>query len=176
MNEDEYVPGGEEETPTPDEGEQTPDEDEPIPPFEEGPVNEEPAPVAAVEEPAPGPPPEPAEPREILVSLSNLRTWFFTDEGTVKAVDGVSYDIYKGKTLGVVGESGCGKSVTALSILRLIPDPPGKIVEGEILFEGRDLVHASEAQMRKVRGNDISMIFQEPMTSLNPVFTVGDQI
>ncbi|MHC5081231.1 MAG: ABC transporter ATP-binding protein [Planctomycetota bacterium] len=113
---------------------------------------------------------------EALVSIRNLKTWFFTDEGVVKAVDGVDYDIPKGKTLGVVGESGCGKSVTALSILRLIPDPPGKIVEGEILFEGRDLVQCTESEMRRVRGNDISMIFQEPMTSLNPVFTVGDQI
>jgi peptide/nickel transport system ATP-binding protein/oligopeptide transport system ATP-binding protein len=111
-----------------------------------------------------------------LIRLRNLRTWFFTDEGVVKAVDGVSYEIPRGRTLGVVGESGCGKSVTALSILRLIPEPPGRIVEGEILFEGRDLVHLPEPEMRHVRGNEISMIFQEPMTSLNPVFTVGDQI
>ncbi len=111
-----------------------------------------------------------------LIELRNLQTQFFTDEGLVRAVDGVSYTIEKGETLGVVGESGCGKSVTALSILRLIPDPPGKIVEGEILFEGVNLLDFSPAEMRRIRGNDISMIFQEPMTSLNPVFTIGNQI
>jgi peptide/nickel transport system ATP-binding protein/oligopeptide transport system ATP-binding protein len=111
-----------------------------------------------------------------LLELKNLKTWFYTDEGIAKSVDGVSYAIQPGETLGCVGESGCGKSVTALSIMRLIPDPPGKIVEGEVLFEGVDLVKLPEDQMRKVRGNKIGMIFQEPMTSLNPVFTIGDQI
>ena len=93
-----------------------------------------------------------------------------------KAVDGVSYQLAKGEPLGVVGESGCGKSVTALSVLRLIPVPPGKIVGGEILFKGQNLLQLPEDEMRKIRGNRISMIFQEPMTSLNPVFTVGNQI
>jgi peptide/nickel transport system ATP-binding protein/oligopeptide transport system ATP-binding protein len=113
---------------------------------------------------------------EKLLDIRDLKTYFFTDAGILPSVDGVSYAIYKGKTLGVVGESGSGKSVTAMSILRLIPSPPGRIVGGQILFEGRDLTKLSDAQMRKVRGNDISVIFQEPMTSLNPVYTVGDQI
>jgi len=111
-----------------------------------------------------------------LIELRNLQTQFFTEDGLVRAVDGVSYTLAKGETLGVVGESGCGKSVTALSILRLIPDPPGKIVNGEVLFEGTNLLDLSQAEMRRIRGNDISMIFQEPMTSLNPVFTIGNQI
>ena len=111
-----------------------------------------------------------------LLEVKNLKTFFFTDEGTAKAVDDVSYTIPEGKILGVVGESGCGKSVSALSIMRLIPDPPGQIVAGEIKFDGKDLLTLSEPQMRTIRGNDISMIFQEPMTSLNPVFTIGDQI
>ncbi len=111
-----------------------------------------------------------------LIELRNLQTQFFTEDGLARAVDGVSYGIMKGETLGVVGESGCGKSVTALSILRLIPDPPGKIVDGEIIFEGNNLLEFSPAEMRRIRGNDISMIFQEPMTSLNPVFTIGNQI
>ena len=110
-----------------------------------------------------------------LLEVRDLRTHFFTDDGVVKAVDGVSFSLEKGKVLGVVGESGCGKSVSALSILRLI-SPPGRIVSGEILFEGRDLVKLPEPEMRAIRGNNISMIFQEPMTSLNPVFTVGNQI
>ena len=113
---------------------------------------------------------------EKLLEVNNLKTYFDTDDGTVKAVDGVSFHIDRGETLAVVGESGSGKSVTSLSIMRLIAQPPGRIAEGEILFEGEDLVKKSEAQMRKIRGNDISMIFQEPMTSLNPVYTVGDQI
>jgi oligopeptide/dipeptide ABC transporter ATP-binding protein len=113
---------------------------------------------------------------EKLVEIRNLRTHFHTEDGVVPAVDGVNFYIKRGETLGVVGESGCGKSVTSLSVMRLIPNPPGKIVEGEILFEGQDLVKKSEAEMRKIRGNDISMIFQEPMTSLNPVYTIGDQI
>jgi peptide/nickel transport system ATP-binding protein len=112
----------------------------------------------------------------ILLEIDGLQTNFFTDAGTVRAVDGVSLKVRKGETLGVVGESGCGKSVTALSILRLIPDPPGKIVKGRILLTGRNLLDLPENEMRKVRGASISMIFQEPMTSLNPVFTVGDQI
>ena len=111
-----------------------------------------------------------------LLEVKNLRTYFFTDDGVSKAVDDVSYTVDPKETLGVVGESGCGKSVTALSIMRLIPDPPGKTVGGEILFEGRDLLKISEEEMRSVRGNKIGMIFQEPMTSLNPVFTVGNQI
>ncbi|HYW24614.1 MAG TPA: ABC transporter ATP-binding protein, partial [Terriglobales bacterium] len=105
-----------------------------------------------------------------------LRTWFFTRDGIVRAVDGVSFAVAPGETLAVVGESGCGKSVTALSILRLIPSPPGRIVGGAIRFAGRDLLGLGEAAMRRVRGNEISMIFQEPMTSLNPVLTIGRQI
>src|SRR5438132_1632489 len=111
-----------------------------------------------------------------LLDIRSLRTQFFTDDGLVRAVDGVSYSLERGETVGVVGESGCGKSVTALSILRLIPEPPGKIVDGQILFEGTDLLQLSPAEMRRIRGNDIAMIFQEPMTSLNPVFTIGNQI
>jgi oligopeptide/dipeptide ABC transporter ATP-binding protein len=111
-----------------------------------------------------------------LIHVSDLRTYFFTDDGIVKAVDGVSFDVRKGETLGIVGESGCGKSVTALSIMRLIQDPPGRIVGGEIWFEDRDLTKLPKNEMRQIRGNKISMIFQEPMTSLNPVFTVGFQI
>jgi peptide/nickel transport system ATP-binding protein len=112
----------------------------------------------------------------ILLKIEHLQTHFFTEAGTVRAVDGVSLMVRKGETLGIVGESGCGKSVTALSILRLIPNPPGKIVGGNIYLDGRDLLKLPEDEMRKVRGASISMIFQEPMTSLNPVFTVGDQI
>ncbi len=111
-----------------------------------------------------------------LLKIHNLHTYFYTDDGTAKAVDGVDLELEEGGTLGVVGESGCGKSVTALSIMRLIPEPPGKIVSGEIIFNGTDLLTFSEAAMRKVRGRSISMIFQEPMTSLNPVFQIGDQI
>jgi len=111
-----------------------------------------------------------------LLQVRNLQTSFFTPEGEVRAIDGVSFEIGEGKTLGLVGESGCGKSVTSLSIMRLIPSPPGKIVGGEILYRGRDLLTLNKEAMRKIRGNEISMIFQEPMTSLNPVFTVGNQI
>ena len=111
-----------------------------------------------------------------LLELENLRTHFFTTAGTVKAVDGVSYDVEAGETVGIVGESGCGKSVSALSILRLVPDPPGKIVGGKILFMGRNLLELSDVEIRKVRGHDIAMVFQEPMTSLNPVLTIGRQI
>ena len=111
-----------------------------------------------------------------LLEVKNLQTYFFTDDGVAKAVDDVSYSVEKKQTLGVVGESGCGKSVTALSIMRLIPSPPGKTVGGQILFEGRDLLKIAEDEMRHIRGNKIGMIFQEPMTSLNPVFTIGNQI
>ena len=111
-----------------------------------------------------------------LLEVKSLKTYFDTDEGTVKAVDGVSFHLDRGETLAVVGESGSGKSVMSLSMMRLIPTPPGRIAGGEILFQGEDLVKKSEREMRRIRGNDISMIFQEPMTSLNPVYTVGDQI
>jgi oligopeptide/dipeptide ABC transporter ATP-binding protein len=111
-----------------------------------------------------------------LLKVKDLQTSFFTPEGEVRAIDGVSFEIGEGKTLGLVGESGCGKSVTSLSIMRLIASPPGKIVGGEILYRGRDLLKLKNEEMRKIRGNEISMIFQEPMTSLNPVFTVGNQI
>jgi peptide/nickel transport system ATP-binding protein len=111
-----------------------------------------------------------------LIEIEDLRTQFFTRDGVVRAVDGVSCAVNPGETLAVVGESGCGKSVTALSVLRLIPSPPGRIVAGQIRFEGRDLLQLSEAEMRDIRGNEISMVFQEPMTSLNPVLTVGRQI
>jgi oligopeptide/dipeptide ABC transporter ATP-binding protein len=111
-----------------------------------------------------------------LLSVENLSTYFFTGEGVVKAVQDVGFSIKKGRTFALVGESGCGKSVTALSIMRLVPTPQGKIVGGEIVFDGQDLLMLREKDMRHVRGNDISMIFQEPMTSLNPVYTVGNQI
>ena len=113
---------------------------------------------------------------DTLLDIRGLKTWFKTDDGMVRAVDGVSLSIERGETLGVVGESGCGKSVTALSIMRLIAQPPGRIVEGQILYNGRNLLDLPPAQMRKIRGKEIAMIFQEPMTSLNPVFTVGEQI
>jgi oligopeptide/dipeptide ABC transporter ATP-binding protein len=111
-----------------------------------------------------------------LLRVRDLTTRFFTHEGTVRAVEGVSFTIEAGKTLGLVGESGCGKSVTALSIMRLIPNPPGRIVGGEVIFEGQDLLQYNERQMREIRGKKISMIFQEPMTSLDPVFTIGYEI
>lgn len=114
--------------------------------------------------------------KEKLLEVKGLKTHFFSNKGTSKAVDGVNLVLHKGETLGIVGESGCGKSITSLSILRLIPSPPGKIVEGSILYKGQDLVSMTENQLRKIRGNDISMIFQEPMTSLNPVISVGEQI
>ena len=114
--------------------------------------------------------------KRTILEVKDLRTYFYIDEGVAKAVDGVSFDIKAEETLGIVGESGCGKSVTSLSIMRLIPQPPGKIVTGDIRFEGKDILALPEKRMREIRGNQISMIFQEPMTSLNPVFTVGDQI
>jgi oligopeptide/dipeptide ABC transporter ATP-binding protein len=113
---------------------------------------------------------------EPLLEIENLQTHFFTQAGVVRAVDGVSYDVRGGEILGVVGESGCGKSVTALSVLRLVANPPGRIVGGAIRFEGTNLLDLSESEMEAIRGNDISMIFQEPMTSLNPLLTVGRQI
>jgi len=113
---------------------------------------------------------------QTVLEIKDLKTYFFTYEGIAKAVDGVSCQLAEGEPLGVVGESGCGKSVTALSILRLIPVPPGRVVGGQILFKGKSLLELTEDEMRKIRGNRISMIFQEPMTSLNPVFTVGNQI
>ncbi len=117
-----------------------------------------------------------AQENNLLLKIRNLHTYFFTDEGVAKAVDGVDLELEEKGTLGLVGESGCGKSVTALSIMRLIPEPPGKIVKGEVVFGRTNLLSLSEGEMRKVRGRSISMIFQEPMTSLNPVFQIGDQI
>ena len=111
-----------------------------------------------------------------LLQLEGLQTYFFGEEGVARAVDGVDYTLLEGETLGVVGESGCGKSVTALSVMRLVPDPPGRVVGGRILFRGNDLLELSEPQMRRIRGNEIAMIFQEPMTALNPVYRAGDQI
>ncbi|HOF02850.1 MAG TPA: ABC transporter ATP-binding protein [Atribacterota bacterium] len=113
--------------------------------------------------------------RQKILEVKNLKTYFFTENGVAKAVDGVDFEIYQGETLGLVGESGCGKSVTAFSIVRLL-DYPGKIVEGQIAFKGENLLTKSDDQMRKIRGKEIAMIFQEPMTSLNPVFTIGYQI
>ena len=111
-----------------------------------------------------------------LLEVNDLRTHFFTQDGVVKAVNGVSFNVDEGETLGIVGESGCGKSVSVLSVMRLIPMPPGKIVGGSVLFQGRDLLKASEDEVRQVRGNRVAMIFQDPMTSLNPVLTIGRQI
>jgi oligopeptide/dipeptide ABC transporter ATP-binding protein len=113
---------------------------------------------------------------EKILEVKNLTTQFKTEKGLVTAVDNVSFDVYKGRTLGIVGESGSGKSVTALSVMRLIPNPPGIIASGEVLFKGKNILEYSDNEIRKIRGNHISMIFQEPMTSLNPVFTVGNQI
>jgi len=111
-----------------------------------------------------------------LLQIKDLKTYFYTDDGVVKAVDSVTYDVQAGEIVGLVGESGCGKTVSALSILRLIPNPPGKIIGGEILFEGEDLLKADEDEIRDIRGHHIAMIFQEPMTSLNPVLTIGRQV
>ncbi|MCS7220213.1 MAG: ABC transporter ATP-binding protein [Anaerolineae bacterium] len=111
-----------------------------------------------------------------LLEVKNLRTQFFTQDGVVHAVNGISYTLNEGETLAIVGESGCGKSVGVLSLIRLIPQPPGKIVDGEVWFDGRDLLRLSEDELRQVRGNRIAMIFQDPMTSLNPVLTIGQQI
>jgi peptide/nickel transport system ATP-binding protein len=114
--------------------------------------------------------------QDIVLDVKNLQTVFFTNSGLFRAVDDVSFHVRRGETLAIVGESGCGKSVTALSIMRLVPDPPGRVVGGSVMLEGTDLLGLDEAEMRKVRGNRISMIFQEPMTSLNPVMRIGDQI
>ena len=111
-----------------------------------------------------------------LLEIKDLKTYFNTDEGIARAVDGMDLTIGRGKTLGVIGESGCGKSVSALSVMQLIPQPPGRIVQGEIRFKGVDLLKKTKTEMRKIRGDEIAMIFQEPMTSLNPVFTIGNQI
>jgi peptide/nickel transport system ATP-binding protein len=111
-----------------------------------------------------------------LLEIEDLKTYFFTRDGVVRAVDGVSFSVAAGETLAVVGESGCGKSVTSLSVLRLVASPPGRIVAGRIRFQGQDLLQLSERKMRAIRGNEISMIFQEPMTSLNPVLSIGRQI
>src|SRR5690606_24098590 len=111
-----------------------------------------------------------------LLEVNNLKTYFFTEEGVVRAVNGVTWHLDEGETLALVGESGCGKSVTAMSILRLIPNPPGRIVEGTITFEGKDLLKMGDAELRSIRGNRIAMVFQEPMTSLNPVLTIGQQL
>ena len=111
-----------------------------------------------------------------LLRIENLKTQFFTSAGIVKAVDGITFNVEEGETVAIVGESGCGKSVSALSILRLIPWPPGKIVEGSINFDGKDLLSLDEEAMRNLRGKDISMVFQEPMTSLNPVLSIGEQL
>lgn len=111
-----------------------------------------------------------------LLQVHNLKTYFYTEDGVMPSVDGVDFDLHEGETLAIVGESGCGKSVTSLSIMGLVQCPPGKIEAGKILYHGKDLLKISKKEMRSIRGNEISMIFQEPMTSLNPVFTVGRQI
>jgi len=112
---------------------------------------------------------------EPLLIVRNLKTYFYTEDGVVKAVDGVDFEVYEGETLGIVGESGCGKSVTSLSIMRLL-DEKGRIVDGEVIFRGKNLLELPEDEMRRIRGNEIAMIFQEPMVALNPVYTIGDQI
>jgi peptide/nickel transport system ATP-binding protein len=117
-----------------------------------------------------------AQTQAMVLDVKGLRTVFFTNSGLFKAVDDVSFSVRRGETLAIVGESGCGKSVTALSVMRLVPDPPGRIVGGSIMLEGIDLLSLDESEMRAIRGNRISMIFQEPMTSLNPVMRIGDQI
>ena len=111
-----------------------------------------------------------------LIEVKDLKTHFFTPSGVVKAVNGISYSVDEGEVVAIVGESGCGKSVGAMSIMQLIPNPPGRIVNGEVLFQGKDLTQLSDAEMREIRGNKIAMVFQEPMTSLNPVLTVGRQL
>ncbi len=113
---------------------------------------------------------------ELLLEVRNLKTYFRTSDGLLPAVDGVTFHVNAGETLGIVGESGCGKSVTSLSIMRLIPVPPGQFAGGEVLFAGKDLLKATDQEIQRIRGNDIAMIFQEPMTSLNPVYTIGNQI
>ncbi len=110
---------------------------------------------------------------DVLLEVKDLKTYFYTEDGVVPAVDGVSFSLNRGETIGIVGESGSGKSVTSLSVMRLVPYPPGRITGGEIIFEGENILGKTDEEMRHIRGNEISMIFQEPMTSLNPVFTVG---
>ena len=119
---------------------------------------------------------EVATEQEVVLRVDDLRTYFTTRWGTVKAVDGISFDLRRGETLGIVGESGSGKSVTMLSLMRLIPMPPGHIVSGSIELDGEDLLQLSESEMNKVRGSKIALIIQDPMTSLNPVFTIGNQV
>lgn len=111
-----------------------------------------------------------------LLEVKNLKTYFYSDRGIVKAVDDVSFHVNEGETLGIVGESGCGKSITCMSLVRLVETPPGKYEGGEIIFNGEDMLKVSDARIRQIRGNDISFIFQEPMTSLNPIFKIGRQI
>ena len=113
---------------------------------------------------------------KVLLEVKDLTTHFFTQDGVVKAVDGISYNVHEGEVVGIVGESGCGKSVGAMSVMKLIPSPPGRIVNGSVTFEGNDLVNMPEPEMRQIRGNRIAMVFQEPMTSLNPVLTIGRQL
>ena len=113
---------------------------------------------------------------EVMLEVNDLKTYFFNRTSTVKAVDGISFQLRKGETLGIVGESGCGKTMTALSLFRLVPKPAGKIIEGQILLNGEDLLLKSEYEMRQVRGRQISMILQDPQTSLNPVFSIGNQL
>ena len=113
---------------------------------------------------------------EPILQIRNLKTYFYTYAGVVRALEGIDLDIYQGETLGLVGETGCGKSVTSLSIMRLVADPPGRIVDGQIIYKGEDLLKKSEAQMQQIRGNKITMVFQDPMTFLNPVITIGDQV
>ncbi len=120
--------------------------------------------------------PRPAAAKTPVLEVENLSTYFFTRQGIVKAVDDVSFSVFAGEKLAIVGESGCGKSMTALSVLRLVPNPPGRIVAGRVLLDGKDILKVSEAEMRGMRGNQISMIFQEPMTSLNPVWSIGNQL
>ena len=112
----------------------------------------------------------------VILEVNDLRTYFFNRTSTVKAVDGISFNLRQGETLGIVGESGCGKTITALSLLRLVPKPAGRIIEGQILLNGEDLLQKTEDEMRQVRGRQISMILQDPQTSLNPVFTIGNQV
>src|SRR5713101_8176241 len=111
-----------------------------------------------------------------VLSIRDLAVQFTTDDGIVRAVDGITYDVYPGETLGIVGESGSGKSVSTMSILGLIPQPPGKIVRGEAIFNGRDLLKVSKKELRRIRGNEVALVFQDPMTSLNPVLKIGAQI
>ncbi len=113
---------------------------------------------------------------EYLLQVNNLKTTFYTEDGIIPAVDGVSFNLRPGEVMGIVGESGCGKSVASLSVLRVIPNPPGEVQADSIIFDGKDLLTLSEKEMRKIRGNEIAMIFQEPMTSLNPVYTIGNQL